>query len=75
MGRGIWVVGVGAASGTILALGTAQILSGVLYGVTPFDPVVWGAAVLLLASVGTIAHVVPASRAMRLNLTQALRVD
>jgi predicted permease len=62
---------VGLLLGALLARG----LSGVLFGVSASDPVVFAAVGGVLAAVGLIACVVPAGRATRLDPVVALRSD
>jgi ABC-type antimicrobial peptide transport system permease subunit len=61
------VIGGGAASGVAPALRTF------LVGVSPFDPVAFGAAATLLAIVGLAAGFVPAVRGSRIAPMGALR--
>jgi len=49
--------------------------AGQLYGVTPIDPTAIAAAVSVLLIVATIAGLIPARRAARMNPTAALRHD
>jgi ABC-type antimicrobial peptide transport system permease subunit len=61
------VVGVGA---TILL---AQLVAGLLYGVSPADPVSIGAAIVLLLVVAVAASFLPSRRAARVAPLEALR--
>ena len=63
----------GVAAGLALAVGAARALRGVLFGVTPLDPVsIAGVAVLLLAT-SVVACYFPARRAASLDPTATLR--
>ncbi|MBP7779150.1 MAG: ABC transporter permease [Acidobacteria bacterium] len=75
MGQGFTLVVVGLALGAGLAAAVASLLRGLLYGISPLDPVAWGAAtgVMLVAALG--ANAVPARRAMRVEPLTALRTD
>jgi ABC-type antimicrobial peptide transport system permease subunit len=53
----------------------ARAIAGVLYGITPADPVSWLVAAALLMAVAAIANVIPAARAARVQPTQALRTE
>ena len=75
MRQGLTLVGVGLGVGAALAAGVAFLLRGLLYGVTPLDPVAWGAAALALLTAGALANAVPARRAMRVEPLTALRTD
>jgi ABC-type antimicrobial peptide transport system permease subunit len=57
----------GLAVGMILAVPAAQALRGLVYGVSPHDPRVFGAVVLLLGGVALAATVIPARRATRVD--------
>ena len=63
----------GIAIGLLLAAGAGKILSGILYGVGPLDPLAFTAAPLLLAVAALVATWLPAHRAATLNPVQALR--
>ena len=75
MRQGLTLVGVGLGVGAALAVGVAFVLRGLLYGVTPLDPLAWGAAALVLLTAGALANAVPARRAMRVEPLTALRTD
>jgi predicted lysophospholipase L1 biosynthesis ABC-type transport system permease subunit len=59
-------IGVGAA----IALAFARVLSSLLFGVSPWDPIVFGSSTLTL-----LATYVPARRATRIDPSQALRAE
>ena len=65
----------GLAVGGVLAGAAASALSGLLYGITPFDPAAWGLAVLTLLVAAGLANFVPARRAMRVQPMAALRTE
>ena len=75
MRQGLTLVGVGLGVGAALAAGVAFVLRGLLYGVTPLDPLAWGAAALAMLAAGALANAVPARRAMRVEPLTALRTD
>jgi predicted permease len=75
MRQGLLLVGMGLGVGAALAVGVAFVLRGLLYGVTPLDPLAWGAAALALLTAGALANAVPARRAMRVEPLTALRTD
>ena len=63
----------GLIIGSAAALGLTRFLEGLLYGVTPNDPVTFAAIVFLLATVALLACWVPARRASRMDPQAALR--
>jgi predicted permease len=75
MRQGFTLVTVGLVVGALLAGGVATVLQGLLYGITPFDPWAWSAALTALVTAGALANAVPARRAMRVQPLTALRTD
>jgi predicted permease len=66
---------IGIAVGTVLAAGLAQLLKGLLLGVSPFDPVTYAAVAGLLLAICLVASFVPARRATTVDPLVALRAD
>jgi predicted permease len=66
---------IGLAIGVVAALALAQVMQGLVFGVTPRDPLVFGAVVMLLASVAVLAVAIPARRATRIDPMQTLRAE
>jgi predicted permease len=75
MGSNLRVVGVGLAVGTVLALLTGRLVSGMLYGVAPADPALLIGAPAVLLSVALLASYLPARRASRVDPMVALRSE
>ncbi|HMF93118.1 MAG TPA: ADOP family duplicated permease, partial [Vicinamibacterales bacterium] len=75
MRQGLLVAVSGLLAGSILAIAAARAIAGALYGVTAADPVSWLAAAAVLLGVASIANFIPASRAARVQPTQALRTE
>ena len=73
MRQGFVIVAIGLVAGTALAAAAAASLRGLLYGITPFDPVAWGAAIAAMAAAAALANFLPARRAMRVDPIAALR--
>jgi putative ABC transport system permease protein len=65
----------GILVGTLLSLASAQVLGSLLYGISPFDPVAYGAAYVLLLGVAGAANLAPAISAARIDPLRALRRD
>jgi ABC-type lipoprotein release transport system permease subunit len=53
----------------------AQLLSSLIYGVSPWDPLIFTAAPLALASIAGLACIIPARRAMRIDPMEALHYE
>jgi predicted permease len=75
MRQGFTLVAAGLVVGALLAGGVAVLLRGLLYGISPFDPLAWLAAIAAMAIAGAVANAVPARRAMRVEPLTALRTD
>jgi putative ABC transport system permease protein len=69
------IVAGGIALALPLAWVSARIVQAQLYGVRPIDPTAIAAAAGVLLIVATIAGLIPARRAARINPTTALRHD
>jgi len=65
----------GVAIGLLLAMATAKILSGILYGVGALDPIAFTVAPLVLTTAALIATWLPARRATQVDPAQALRAE
>jgi putative ABC transport system permease protein len=75
MRQGFAIVAIGLGVGAVLAAGAATALRGVLYGITPFDPIAWGLAIAAMIAAAALANFLPARRAMRVDPMAALRTD
>jgi predicted permease len=65
----------GVAIGLLLAVATAKIVSGILYGIGALDPVAFVVAPAVLSVAAVIAMWLPARRATRVNPVQALHAQ
>ncbi|HWK11195.1 MAG TPA: ADOP family duplicated permease [Vicinamibacterales bacterium] len=66
---------VGALAGTALALAASGRLRGVLFGVSPRDPITLVAAPLALLLLAVLASAIPARRAATADPIEALRIE
>jgi putative ABC transport system permease protein len=73
--QGMTLVLVGIVVGLAGAVALARLLSGLLFGVTPTDPVTFTVVPFLLASVALAACYLPARRAAKVNPMEALRCE
>jgi ABC-type antimicrobial peptide transport system permease subunit len=65
----------GAAVGIPAALAAAAVVRGLLFGVTPADPLTIAGATIALILIALVAGYLPARRACRLDPMQALRSE
>jgi len=73
--RGLVLCVWGLGLGLIGALWLGRALSGLLFGVTAHDPIVFSAVAIVLMGVAAIACWLPASRVTRIDPATALRGD
>jgi putative ABC transport system permease protein len=66
---------VGVVVGLAMAAVLTPLLSGLLFGVRPSDPLTYGAISLVLAAVGVLACYIPARRATKVDPMTALRAE
>lgn len=66
-------IAVGLCAGVLAALLTGSVLAGVLFGVSPVDPIAFGVAVLTLLSTSIMAVIFPTRRAASVDPVSVLR--
>jgi predicted permease len=75
LGPGVRLILFGLALGLAASLALTRVLAGMLFGVTPTDPLTFVAVSLLLASVALLACYIPARRATKVDPMIALRYE
>jgi putative ABC transport system permease protein len=75
LGRSMALVAAGTLVGLVAAVALTRAITGLLYEVSPLDPIVFGGVPILLAAAGLLASVIPARRATRVDPLVALRVQ
>ena len=75
IGQALTVAGAGAALGLAGAFATSRLLTNVLYGVSPTDPIALSAACGVLLLVVLAAAYLPARRATKIDPSTALRAE
>jgi putative ABC transport system permease protein len=73
LGRGMLPVAIGITLGLVGALAAARLLRGLLFGVSPTDPVTLGGVAVLLLTTAAAAAYLPARRATQVDPVQVLR--
>jgi putative ABC transport system permease protein len=71
--QGLALTAIGAAAGLSAAMALTRVLSSLLYGVKPTDPVTLILSTLILACVAFLSCSIPARRATKLDPLVALR--
>ena len=75
VGQGMRLAVVGTALGMVGALAAAQLLRGLLYDLSPVDPVAFTAVPLILMSVAALAVYLPARRAAAVDPMKTLKSE
>ena len=75
VGQGVKIAALGAGIGAVAALAGGRVLSSLLYGVSPRDPLVLLGAAVIPVVVAAIASYVPARRAAKVDPVVALRYE
>ncbi len=73
--RALRIVAVASAAGLGLSFLFTRFLSGMLYGVSPSDPITLSLVVAVVVAAAVIAAIIPAARAARVDPMQALREE
>ena len=73
--EGLRITAIGGIIGGVLALGAGRLVRGLLLGVNPADPATFGVIALIMAAVALVASLIPARRAARVNVVDALRAE
>jgi ABC-type antimicrobial peptide transport system permease subunit len=66
---------IGLGLGMVASVGAAQLLTNLIYGITPTDPVSFAGITMVLAGAAYAACWIPARRATRIDPISALREE
>jgi predicted permease len=75
LGEGMWLTLMGVAVGLVAAFALSRLLLAMLFETAPTHPGTFGVAALALLGAATLACLIPALRAMRVDPVVALRDD
>jgi putative ABC transport system permease protein len=73
--NGLRLAVLGAAIGVVLALAAARLLSSILFEIKPADPATFLVTCLIILAIASIASLLPALKATRVDPASALRTD
>ena len=75
VGGAALLAGIGVGLGLLGAAFVTRLLTGILYGVEPLDPVSFTGSVAVFATAVALASLIPARRAASVNPVEALRAE
>ncbi len=73
--EGLWLTAAGMTGGTLAAAIVSRTLRGMLFGVSPADPLTYGAVLAIFAATACAALIIPARRALRVDPLTAFRAE
>jgi len=73
--HGLALAAAGVATGLVIAAGVMRLMSTLLYGVTPLDPLTYAVVPVILVLATVLASYLPARRAASVDPVEALRSE
>ena len=73
--HGLSLAGIGVAIGLAAAAGLTRLMSSLLFGIKPLDPLTYAVGALLLGIAAVLASYLPARRASAVDPVEALRAE
>jgi predicted permease len=73
--HGLVLAGIGVAIGLAAAAGLTRLMSSLLFGIKPLDPLTYAAGALVLAVAAALASYLPARRASAVDPVEALKAE
>ena len=75
LGQGLRLAALGVGVGLVAGIMLTRLMEGVLYGVSPLDPLTYGLVALILTAIALLASYLPARRAARVSPMEAIRAE
>jgi putative ABC transport system permease protein len=75
LGHGLKLTLIGIVIGTVAAYLLTRLMSSLLFGISPTDPITFSAIGIILATVAILASYIPAKRAIKVDPMIALRYE
>ncbi len=72
---GVVLAGIGVAIGLAAAVGLSRLMSSLLFGISPLDPVIYAAVPIVLVTAAVLASYLPARGASAVDPLEALRAQ
>jgi ABC-type antimicrobial peptide transport system permease subunit len=72
---GLTLAGIGAAIGLLASAGLTRLMSSLLFGVSPLDPITYVAVPCVLVTAAILASYLPARRVSAVDPVEALKVE
>jgi ABC-type antimicrobial peptide transport system permease subunit len=73
--HGLALATIGVTIGVVAAAGLARLMSSLLFGIRPLDPVTYAVGALLLGLAAALASYLPARRAAAVDPAEALKAE
>src|SRR5205085_11824174 len=73
--HGLALAAIGVAIGLTAAAGLTRLMSSLLFGIKPLDPLTYGAGALVLTVAAVLASYLPARRAASVDPIEALKTE
>jgi predicted permease len=73
--RGLTLAGIGVAIGLGGAAGLTQLMRSLLFGISPLDPLTFGAMPLVLAAAAVLASYLPACHVLRVDPVETMKAE
>jgi ABC-type antimicrobial peptide transport system permease subunit len=73
--QGLVLTTIGVIVGAAVAIPLTRLMSSLLFGIRPLDPVTYAAAILFLITAALLASYIPARRASAVDPVEALRAE